>query len=93
MRNRTFISEINQYSVPIEKNKLKYYAYIDYFKEEFQDTIPFYLRNMNVFYNPEFQEEDWNYFAQRINAKLENKELSITKTPKIKEFEAWVARL
>ena len=58
MRNRTFISEINQYSVPIEKNKLKYYAYIDYFKEEFQDTIPFYLRNMNVFYNPEFQEED-----------------------------------
>ncbi|RIA80921.1 hypothetical protein C1645_837834 [Glomus cerebriforme] len=58
MRNRTFISKVNQYSVPIEKNKLKYYAYIDYFKEEFQAKIPFYLRNMDVFYNPNFQEED-----------------------------------
>ncbi|KLL02549.1 MAG: hypothetical protein MRERC_1c165 [Mycoplasmataceae bacterium RC_NB112A] len=48
MRNRTFISELNQYSVPIEKNKLKYYAYIDYFKEEFQEKIPFYLRNMDI---------------------------------------------
>ena len=58
MRNRTFISELNQYSVPIKKDKLKYYAYIDYFKEEFQGIIPFYLRNMDIFYNPEFQEED-----------------------------------
>lgn len=94
MRNRTFISENNQYSVPIKKDKLKYYAYIDYFKEEFQDTIPFYLRNMDVFYNPEFQEEDWNYFTQRITAKLENKEPpKLTKTQKIKEFEVWVASL
>ena len=58
MRNRTFISELNQYSVPIEKDKLKYYAYIDYFKEEFRDIIPFYLRNMDIFYNSEFQEAD-----------------------------------
>jgi len=58
MRNKTFISEVNQYSVPIQKDKLKYYAYIDYFKEEFQNTIPFYLRNMDIFYNPEFREED-----------------------------------
>jgi hypothetical protein len=48
---------------------------------------------MDVFYNPDFQEADWNYFTQRITAKLENKELPTTKTPKIKEFEAWVARL
>lgn len=58
MRNRTFISEFNQYSVPIKKDKLKYYAYIDYFKEEFQRTIPFYLRNMDVFYSPEFSQTD-----------------------------------
>jgi len=94
MRNRTFIQEFNNYSVPIEKDKLKYYAYIDYFKEEFQDTIPFYLRNMDVFYSSEFQEEDWNYFTQRIMVKLENKKPeSLNKTPKIKEFESWVAHL
>ena len=97
MRNKTFISEANQYSVPIKKDKLKYYAYIDYFKEKFQGSIPFYLRNMDVFYNPEFQEEDWNYFTQRISSKLsklENKEPEkLTKTPKIQEFEAWVANL
>src|SRR6185436_4530170 len=58
MRNRTFIHEFNNYSVPIRKDKLKYYAYIDYFKEEFQGSIPFYLRNMDVFYNPYFQEAD-----------------------------------
>jgi hypothetical protein len=94
MRNRTFVQEFNNYSVPIKKDKLKYYAYIDYFKEEFQGTIPFYLRNMDVFYSPEFTEKDWNYFTQRITAKLENKEpQKLTKTSKIKEFEAWVARL
>ena len=94
MRNRTFIQKFNNYSVPIEKDKLKYYAYIDYFKEEFQGTIPFYLRNFDVFYSPEFQEEDWNYFTQRITVKLENKKPeSLNKTPKIKEFESWVARL
>jgi hypothetical protein len=49
---------------------------------------------LDIFYNPEFQEADWNYFTQRINAKLENKEFEkLTKTPKIKEFEAWVANL
>ena len=58
MRNKTFLQEANQYSVPIKKDKLKYYAYIDYFKEEFQGTIPFYLRNMDIFYSPEFGEED-----------------------------------
>jgi len=58
MRNRTFISELNQYSVPIKKEQLKYYAYIDYFKEEFQNNLPFYLRNMDIFYNPKFKEED-----------------------------------
>jgi hypothetical protein len=58
MRNRTFIQEFNNYSVPIKKDKLKYYAYIDYFKENFHNKIPFYLRNFDVFYNPEFQEED-----------------------------------
>ena len=58
MRNKTFIQEFNNYSVPIRKDKLKYYAYIDYFKEKFKDAIPFYLRNMDVFYSPEFQEED-----------------------------------
>ena len=57
MRNRTFIQEFNNYSVPIHKDKLKYYAYIDYFKEEFRD-IPFYLRNFDVFYNPDFTEKD-----------------------------------
>ena len=57
MRNRTFIQEASNYSVPIKKDKLKYYAYIDYFKEKFHD-IPFYLRNLDVFYNPEFREED-----------------------------------
>ncbi|MCE8168402.1 MAG: N-6 DNA methylase [Candidatus Moeniiplasma glomeromycotorum] len=94
MRNRTFISEFNQYSVPIEKDKLKYYAYIDYFKEEFKAKIPFYLRNMDVFYNPKFQKEDWNYFTRRIMSKLEQKEpQKLVKTPKIKEFEAWVASL
>jgi len=94
MRNKTFIQEFNNYSVPIKKDQLKYYAYIDYFKEKFHDSIPFYLRNLDIFYNPEFQEEDWNYFTQRINAKLENKEFEkLTKTPKIKEFEAWVANL
>lgn len=94
MRNRTFILEANEYSIPIKKEKLKYYAYIDYFKEEFQKKIPFYLRNMDIFYNPEFQEEDWNYFTQRIIAKLENKETQkLTKSPKIKEFERWVASL
>lgn len=94
MRNRTFISESNQYSVPIEKDKLKYYAYIDYFKEQFQNTIPFYLRNMDIFYSPEFKEKDWNYFTRRITAKLEKKEPeNLIKTPKIKAFEAWVARL
>ena len=76
-----------------EYKKLKYYAYIDYFKEKFQGTIPFYLRNFDVFYNPDFTEKEWNYFTQRITAKLENKELPIIKTQKIKEFEAWVARL
>lgn len=94
MRNKTFISEVNQYSVPIQKDKLKYYAYIDYFKEEFQNTIPFYLRNMDIFYNPEFREEDWKYFTQRVSFKLENKEpKELKKTRKIKEFETWVARL
>lgn len=94
MRNRTFIQEANNYSVPIKKDKLKYYAYIDYFKEEFRGKIPFYLRNFDVFYSSEFQEGDWSYFTQRIMAKLENKESSkITKTPKIKEFETWVAGL
>lgn len=58
MRNKTFLQEANQYSVPIKKDKLKYYAYIDYFKEKFQGTIPFYLRNFDVFYSSEFQEED-----------------------------------
>lgn len=94
MRNRTFIQEFNNYSVPIRKDKLKYYAYIDYFKEKFQGTIPFYLRNFDVFYSPDFQEEDWKYFTQRISSKLENKEpTKLTKTSKIKEFEAWVANL
>jgi hypothetical protein len=58
MRNRTFIQEFNNYSVPIKKDQLKYYAYIDYFKEKFKETIPFYLRNLDVFYNPKFVEED-----------------------------------
>ena len=58
MRNRTFIQEFNNYSVPIRKDKLKYYAYIDYFKEEFREKMPFYLRNFDVFYSPDFQEED-----------------------------------
>jgi hypothetical protein len=58
MRNKTFLHEANKYSVPIKRDKLKYYAYIDYFKEEFQNTIPFYLRNFDIFYNPEFTEKD-----------------------------------
>jgi hypothetical protein len=58
MRNKTFIQEANQYSVPIKKDKLKYYAYIDYFKEKFQGTMPFYLRNFDVFYNPDFTEKE-----------------------------------
>src|SRR5438128_12237779 len=57
MRNKTFLQEANNYSVPIRKDKLKYYAYIDYFKGEFRD-IPFYLRNFDVFYSPDFKEED-----------------------------------
>ena len=95
MRNRTFIQEANNYSVPIRKDKLKYYAYIDYFKEKFQGTIPFYLRNFDVFYSPDFKEEDWKYFTQRISSKLESKKPAekLTKTSKIKEFEAWVANL
>lgn len=94
MRNRTFIQEFNNYSVPIHKDKLKYYAYIDYFKDKFQGTIPFHLRNFDVFYSPDFQEEDWKYFTQRISSKLKNKKPEkLTKTSKIKEFEAWVANL
>lgn len=94
MRNKTFLQEANNYSVPIKKDKLKYYAYIDYFKENFRNNIPFYLRNVDIFYNPEFKEEDWRYFTRRIFPKLENKEVEkLTKTPKIKEFETWVANL
>ncbi len=58
MRNKTFLKKANDYSVPIKKSDFKYYAYIDYFKEEFRGIIPFHLRNFDVFYNPNFQEED-----------------------------------
>ncbi|CAG8463082.1 39501_t:CDS:2 [Gigaspora margarita] len=74
MRNKTFIQEFNHYSVPIKKDQLKYYAYIDYFKEKFHDSIPFYLRNSDVFYDPNFQEEDWKYFVNRVSAKMKQKE-------------------
>jgi len=94
MRNKTFIHEFNNYSVPIKKDQLKYYAYIDYFKEEFKGIIPFYLRNLDVFYDPGFTEEDWNYFTRRVSSKLKNGEPEkITKTNRIKEFETWMTNL
>ena len=58
MRNKTFLHQTSKYSVPIKKEQLKYYAYIDYFKEAFQGIIPFYLRNFDIFYHPKWTEEE-----------------------------------
>ncbi|WNE40867.1 MAG: Ribosomal RNA small subunit methyltransferase A [Mycoplasmataceae bacterium] len=88
-RNRTFIEKESKYSVPIKKEEIKYYAFIDYFKKTFKEDIPFYLRNFDVFYDSDFNESDWEYFEKK---KLDFC-LDLKKTDNIYKFEKWVKQL
>lgn len=46
-RNRTFIPDYNKNAIVMDKNKLKYYAYVDVFKR-YMSNVPFYFGNCDV---------------------------------------------
>ena len=54
-RSRTFIDEYCNNAIIVDKTKLKYYCYVDIFKD-YVKNIPYYLGNIDVFIdNKEFE--------------------------------------
>ncbi|MBR4909766.1 MAG: hypothetical protein IKZ47_00380 [Clostridia bacterium] len=49
-RSRTFIEELSDNSIIIDKNKIAYYCYVDVFKDHI-DKLPYYYGNCDVFIN------------------------------------------
>ena len=49
-RSRTFIEELTDNSIIIDKNKFAYYCYVDVFKE-YINKLPYYYGNCDVFIN------------------------------------------
>ena len=51
-RSKTFIDELSDNAIIIDKNKLNYYCYVDVFKQ-YITHIPYYLGNIDVFIDEE----------------------------------------
>ena len=51
-RSRTFIEELSDNSIIIDKRKFAYYCYVDVFKD-YIDELPYYYGNCDVFINNE----------------------------------------